>query len=320
MRAMHAPGFLHLFNCPDCPLLLSSEALMLFLDPGETPVMATVVATVAPTFTCCPLGRRCISLLQWSSCLMWTSSCRGTTQDTQMTSNGETHTHARRHTHSHMCAPTQRALLPHVISCSHICPPRLRFFPCWVHSVKPGGARCRGVKIICWFISTYLKVFNPPHPRCRFIHISTERASGWLLAEPFIFWARPSSLFTHSFWCVKPFSDFMCIFPIFLFPSLAVHPDKITIATGQVAGTTPDGKVGMTLTFYHFFLGLCSVTVVSDWQMSWIYNFGFGFLFPHDSSWLLMSVCGTLSASTPSMFWVQASLTEPWSAWLSPSR
>lgn len=165
MRVVHDPGFLHLFKCPDCPLLLSSEALMLFLDPGETPVMATVVATVAPTFTCCPLGRRCISSRQWSSCLMWTSSCRGTTQDTQMTSNGETRTHAD--THSHMRAPARRALLPHVISCSHICPPRLRFFPCWVHSVKPGNARCRGVKIICWFepILKCLTPLTPPtHP------------------------------------------------------------------------------------------------------------------------------------------------------------
>lgn len=46
---------------------------------------------------------------------------------------------------------------------------------------------------------------------------------------------------------------------------------------------------------------------------------GFMFVSP-GSSWLLMSVCGTLSASTHSMFWVQASLTELWSAWLSPSR
>lgn len=33
-------------------------------------------------------------------------------------------------------------------------------------------------------------------------------------------------------------------FTSFVFPySLAVHPDKITIATGQVAGTSPEGKV-----------------------------------------------------------------------------
>lgn len=37
-------------------------------------------------------------------------------------------------------------------------------------------------------------------------------------------------------------------------------------------------------------------------------------------SLLLMFVCGTLSASTHSMFWAPASLTELWSAWLSPSR
>lgn len=43
-------------------------------------------------------------------------------------------------------------------------------------------------------------------------------------------------------------TGFMCvffsvIFYIFFFASLAVHPDKITIATGQVAGTSSDGKV-----------------------------------------------------------------------------
>lgn len=32
--------------------------------------------------------------------------------------------------------------------------------------------------------------------------------------------------------------------PLFIFFfSLAVHPDRITIATGQVAGTSKDGKV-----------------------------------------------------------------------------
>lgn len=36
---------------------------------------------------------------------------------------------------------------------------------------------------------------------------------------------------------------FMSAFYVFLFTSLAVHPDKITIATGQVAGTSWDGKV-----------------------------------------------------------------------------
>lgn len=30
---------------------------------------------------------------------------------------------------------------------------------------------------------------------------------------------------------------------LFFFFSLAVHPDRITIATGQVAGTSKDGKV-----------------------------------------------------------------------------
>lgn len=35
-----------------------------------------------------------------------------------------------------------------------------------------------------------------------------------------------------------------CPFGLPLVPkSLAVHPDKITIATGQVAGTSSDGKV-----------------------------------------------------------------------------
>lgn len=290
MRVVHAPGFLHLFNCPDCPLLLSSEALMLFLDPGETPVMATVVATVAPTFTCCPLGRRCISLPQWSYCLMWTNSCRGTTQDTQMTSNGETHTHAD--THTRTCALQPGGHCSHMWSGAVTSAPHISVSSRWVDSVKPGGARCRGVKIICWLISPYFKVFNPPHPHCRFIHFSTERARGWLSPEPFIFRARPSSLFTRSFWCVKPFTDFMCIFPIFLFPSLAVHPDKITIATGQVAGTTPDGKVGMTLTFYHFFSGLilcyCSfwLTDVLDLQL-WVW-FSFSTwqqLAPHVRVW-----------------------------------
>lgn len=35
----------------------------------------------------------------------------------------------------------------------------------------------------------------------------------------------------------------MSVFHDFLSTSLAVHPDKITIATGQVAGTSSDGKV-----------------------------------------------------------------------------
>lgn len=37
---------------------------------------------------------------------------------------------------------------------------------------------------------------------------------------------------------------YYCPFGLPLAPgSLAVHPDKITIATGQVAGTSSDGKV-----------------------------------------------------------------------------
>lgn len=40
------------------------------------------------------------------------------------------------------------------------------------------------------------------------------------------------------FWCPKDF-----LFVCFILTSLAVHPDKITIATGQVAGTSSDGKV-----------------------------------------------------------------------------
>lgn len=35
-----------------------------------------------------------------------------------------------------------------------------------------------------------------------------------------------------------------------LFCSLAVHPDRITIATGQVAGTSKDGKVSLPV-FYN---------------------------------------------------------------------
>lgn len=38
------------------------------------------------------------------------------------------------------------------------------------------------------------------------------------------------------------FHVFLSLF-LFLSTSLAVHPDKITIATGQVAGTSSDGKV-----------------------------------------------------------------------------
>jgi len=39
----------------------------------------------------------------------------------------------------------------------------------------------------------------------------------------------------------------------FLFPySLAVHPDKITIATGQVAGTSSDGKVRLVIQLRYF--------------------------------------------------------------------
>lgn len=34
-----------------------------------------------------------------------------------------------------------------------------------------------------------------------------------------------------------------CLFLLYILTSLAVHPDKITIATGQVAGTSSDGKV-----------------------------------------------------------------------------
>lgn len=41
----------------------------------------------------------------------------------------------------------------------------------------------------------------------------------------------------------KAFNCFHVCFHVFLFTSLAVHPDKITIATGQVAGTSSDGKV-----------------------------------------------------------------------------
>lgn len=39
-----------------------------------------------------------------------------------------------------------------------------------------------------------------------------------------------------------------------VFVSLAVHPDKITIATGQVAGTSSDGKVSI---FLYFTLSFC---------------------------------------------------------------
>ena len=34
--------------------------------------------------------------------------------------------------------------------------------------------------------------------------------------------------------------------------SLAVHPDMVTIATGQVAGTSKDGKVRLVFTLYCF--------------------------------------------------------------------
>lgn len=212
MRLVHARAFLYVFNCP-IPLLLPSEALVLFLHPGGIPVMATVDATVAPTFTCCPPGRRCISLPRWSSCLMWTSSCRDTTQDTQMTSNGECHTHA--HTHARVRS-NPRALLPHVISCCHICTPGLSFFPCFIDCAARKGTMLLhwGVKIISWFIWIYFEAFKlSPSPSRHFIHISTERARGSLSPESFISWTRPSSLFTHSFWCVKVFNQFHVHFP-----------------------------------------------------------------------------------------------------------
>lgn len=88
---------------------------LLFLDLFECPVMVTAVETVAPTFTCCPLEKRCISSPQWSSCSMWMSSYRDTTLDTQMTSNGEQHSKIHTHTLTRGAAS--------IISCSpyHIC-------------------------------------------------------------------------------------------------------------------------------------------------------------------------------------------------------
>lgn len=47
---------------------------------------------------------------------------------------------------------------------------------------------------------------------------------------------------------------FMSVFYIFPFTSLAVHPDKITIATGQVAGTSSDGKVSEAVHLYFIIL------------------------------------------------------------------
>lgn len=144
---------------------------------------------------------------------------------------------------------------------------------------------------------------------------------------------------------------FHVCFHFILFTSLAVHPDKITIATGQVAGTSSDGKVSER---DWYFITLVSATelLLLEWgvmgfaviweiaeKLELIHSFCcihphiltgdtpllllcpcLCMLFSPGSSWLLMYVCGTLSASTHSMFWAQASLTEPWSAWLSPSR
>lgn len=45
---------------------------------------------------------------------------------------------------------------------------------------------------------------------------------------------------------------FHVCFHFILFTSLAVHPDKITIATGQVAGTSSDGKVSERDWYYYF--------------------------------------------------------------------
>lgn len=40
--------------------------------------------------------------------------------------------------------------------------------------------------------------------------------------------------------------------PLFVFYSLAVHPDKITIATGQVPGTSSEGKVSDLSSSHNF--------------------------------------------------------------------
>lgn len=56
------------------------------------------------------------------------------------------------------------------------------------------------------------------------------------------------------------------IFVLFVFASLAVHPDKIRIATGQIAGVDKDGRVNQAvfLTFQchnaSFVLQVSSVT------------------------------------------------------------
>lgn len=44
--------------------------------------------------------------------------------------------------------------------------------------------------------------------------------------------------------------------------SLAVHPDRVTIATGQVAGTSKDGKVR----FVHCLPGLCKDPATTSWK------------------------------------------------------
>lgn len=79
----------------------------------------------------------------------------------------------------------------------------------------------------------------------------------------------------------------MCIFPIFLFHSLAVHPDKITIATGQVAGTTSDGKVWTTLTFYLFMFCYClRLTDILDLHLCVWFSFStWQQLAPHVRVW-----------------------------------
>lgn len=112
----------NLWNCTNVFKLLLHWHYSCFTPwPVWPPVTATAVETVAPTFTCCPLERRCTSSPPWSSCSMWTSSCRDTTPDTQMTSNGE------RHTWPEGLVP------PHAVDCSiyHICHLFFASFPCW---------------------------------------------------------------------------------------------------------------------------------------------------------------------------------------------
>lgn len=132
-----------------------------------------------------------------------------------------------------------------------------------------------------------------------------------------VLWARCSSLFTSSFWCRKAFNWFHVCFHVFLFTSLAVHPDKITIATGQVAGTSSDGKVSerdwyfIISAFCGWFIGVrsCSFAVflkklcLRSWEaethslcVHWLNSASHGFKLTAHLSWCcVVCVCVFLS-------------------------